>query len=482
VKEPVINPLVLFFVVLCFATISFYFYGPANPLFFNSDQAIHVLMALDFNWPEDAYYWGQNRLGSLLPLVSMPFVAFKSIHPICVLGLFNYCFLVAGFCFIHPHIKSIPGKLFFLFALFFPHPSYHYQLLMGHPYAGQFFAISCSIWFYLKLLNHFSFPNSDWNLRAYVNGFFAFFFALMAVWVSELSLMLFVAYFYHLFNLKWWRKPFSILFAILSILLGVWLLIDLKVMAVSDPKYNEVFLGSVNEINQQWQYFFEQFMDVVLIAKHHSSFQCYYYYFLVFSILFMLYHKRKIDLLLGIILATCILLFFSKWNYRSNFDPKYFTPIMLLSMFWIARQLSAFRFSPKWFLVAGLVVSLGVSTVDYIASTRSSENTFEQYAGIEKLPAGLVFGNYWQVYRLSAVSSGSISGVSIADWDFRNKKNLNHLAQYKNAYLTAEAVQVAEENLNQIHGFKFLPTTKIYLVGFDTLYLMPICNSPIASE
>lgn len=35
----------------------------------NADQVIHALMAERFDWSRDAYYWGQDRLGSLLPFL-----------------------------------------------------------------------------------------------------------------------------------------------------------------------------------------------------------------------------------------------------------------------------------------------------------------------------------------------------------------------------------------------------------------------------
>ena len=35
----------------------------------NADQVIHALMAERFDWSRDAYYWGQDRLGSLIPFL-----------------------------------------------------------------------------------------------------------------------------------------------------------------------------------------------------------------------------------------------------------------------------------------------------------------------------------------------------------------------------------------------------------------------------
>ncbi len=62
-----------FFTIVAIAILFFCSYrafAPLNTPNLNADRAIHVLMAADLKLPQDLYYWGQNRLGSIVPLLS----------------------------------------------------------------------------------------------------------------------------------------------------------------------------------------------------------------------------------------------------------------------------------------------------------------------------------------------------------------------------------------------------------------------------
>jgi len=58
--------------LLLFLLIFFSFYNFAEIYFplLNSDMAITILMAQNLNLPGDLYFWGQDRAGSLIPLLA----------------------------------------------------------------------------------------------------------------------------------------------------------------------------------------------------------------------------------------------------------------------------------------------------------------------------------------------------------------------------------------------------------------------------
>lgn len=53
--------------------ISFRFYSALYYPALNSDNAVTVLMIHYFKLPDDLYFWGQDRLGSLIPLLGQVF-------------------------------------------------------------------------------------------------------------------------------------------------------------------------------------------------------------------------------------------------------------------------------------------------------------------------------------------------------------------------------------------------------------------------
>lgn len=62
---------------LLFLFISYQFYIRFSLWHFkglNSDHAIHILMAESFDYTKDWYYWGQNRLGSFIPMLGAIFI------------------------------------------------------------------------------------------------------------------------------------------------------------------------------------------------------------------------------------------------------------------------------------------------------------------------------------------------------------------------------------------------------------------------
>ncbi|MCF8255825.1 MAG: hypothetical protein K9J84_14705, partial [Bacteroidia bacterium] len=246
------------------ALVSYFFFGPLNPKFFNSDQAIHVLMTCDFNWTEDAYYWGQNRLGSFLPLLASPIYQATNIHPIFLLGFLNFLFLLIAYYFLQKHIESNYGKLFFLLALFFPHPTYYYLLLIGHPYGAQILCLTLSVHTYILFKRKLENDYSKISGLVYLYLFLFFVFSTLSVWINELSLLLFLGIFLSLLRsklngkyffaevLKNWRHYKYLWFtSIFLVYLGYSFIHYLKVNAFQDAEYSKTFIFSKEDILKQ---------------------------------------------------------------------------------------------------------------------------------------------------------------------------------------------------------------------------------------
>jgi hypothetical protein len=91
--QKVLTPLIIGALII----VSFLFHSSLFSPLLNSDSAVVVLMIYDFHLPQDLYYWGANRFGSLIPLIGQLF--YKGLHftPIASEAISHYLILIAGF-------------------------------------------------------------------------------------------------------------------------------------------------------------------------------------------------------------------------------------------------------------------------------------------------------------------------------------------------------------------------------------------------
>lgn len=484
-QNTILSRYLLYLISFLAAISSFYFYGPLNSYFFNSDQAIHVLMLNNFDWPADAYYWGQNRLGSFLPILGLPFYKLLNIHPIYILGVLNFAFILGSYWILQRYIKSIWGNLLLIAILFYPHPTYYYLLLIGHPYAGQIFCLSLSIHFFIKFKNSFLESYSNPTVKVNWYTFLFILFSFLSIWINELSAMLYLGYFLYLFPLQIGsnrffthlikeRKQFVKLWAITlaSLLLGITFILYTKAYAYSDPSYGRIFITTISTIIEQGGYLLNQLLHIVLLRNHHSVFQCVFYFGFTLSVALIL-KKKGMDVLFKTLLITSILLFFVYWNYRSHFDVKYYIPVYVAAFFWIGYHFNSYPKPMQAVLFLAIAIPLYLSNADFISITRSDKSTLGMYEQANAIPAGVAYGEYWDVYRLSGATAGRIEGISKNDWDFRNRHKLETLRTYEHWFFYSKNLpdslkQIGSEQV-VLTDIKLKNTGKQYQLMSDTL-------------
>lgn len=77
--------------------ISFHAYAGFLAVDFDADQAIHVLMTADLQLPADLYYWGQQRGGSILPVLGNVLLQHSRLSPIEAVSYAQYFVLGIGY-------------------------------------------------------------------------------------------------------------------------------------------------------------------------------------------------------------------------------------------------------------------------------------------------------------------------------------------------------------------------------------------------
>lgn len=477
----------LYLISLLAGVCSFYYYGPLNYHFFNSDQAVQVLMTTSFEWPADAYYWGQNRLGSFLPILGVPIYKLFGIHPIWVLGILNFAFILISYWVIQPYLKSIWGNLLVVGILFFPHPTYIYLNLIGHPYAGQILCLTLSIHYFIRFKNSFLESFERPTTKVYWQLIISIFFSILSIWINELSTMVYLGYFltlypikigsdlFFIYALKEWKNLIKLWVSfIASLIFGIAFILYSKANSYTDPSYGRIFITTISTIIEQGKNLINQILSILFLSNHHSIFQCVFYYSFAGIVLLILKKKKGYDVVFKTLLVSSILLFFVYWNYRSNFDAKYYIPIYVGAFVWLAYHINSFSKSTQFILFLMLAIPLYLSNTDYISITRNNKNTLQMFEQADAIPDGIAYGEYWDVYRLSGATAGRIQGISKNEWDFRNRHKINSLLTYDYWFLYAKnlndsAKKTGSEQilLERIH---LKNSGKKYPLQNDTLY------------
>lgn len=172
-----IQSIIIFGIII----LSFFLFSTAFYPFISSDDALNVLMAHSYELPHDLYCWGQDRGGTLIPLISQIFIKPFGISALWAVSISYY--LVLGFGFLGFSTLFKNKKLLLLLALFWFFPYQRFSQLLVFPIGMGYSMLGFSI-FFIRKINWkkrllFHFPNL---LRI---GMIAIIW-LLAVWCSDL--------------------------------------------------------------------------------------------------------------------------------------------------------------------------------------------------------------------------------------------------------------------------------------------------------
>lgn len=444
---------VLYFGALVFIfCISFIYYAPCNYAYYNSDHAIHVLMSKDLQLPRDFYYWGQNRLGSLLPTVAFLISRLVRAHPLYVCTFTQLAFLFTGFLLLSAQIKNRFLKVAMCALIFLPLSEYNALILIGHPYSSQLFAGVMFVFFLGRLKKHIltsGLVSTGNMLYALFLSGLAVFFWIVGVWVSEFNaiLILIIPYFVWFdkqlktFFINGLKKVRNILFCVLSLaflFLAYYSYKQVKEPAVVDDLYEKTFIDNVPDLKKNACFFLEK-LQTSLFYKDTSFVENTFNWFLILLTVLIIirqYQQRKKQnyrflVLPNFLFFICIvatgLLFFSSWNLRSEFCPRYFTPVYIMFCFGLLLFLDQeFYRSEIKAVVSGSVLILSTAFCYKAVIEKKLPGPFGQYGEYQKLPKGTIIGDYWDAYKIGSIAIDSLKPLAfdymqVRNWSWRDE-------------------------------------------------------------
>ncbi len=315
--------------------LSFYYYSSLFYPVLNSDNAVTILMIHSFNLPNDIYFWGQDRMGSLIPLIGqIPFKLFN-FSALVSEAITHYLILLLGFLAFSSLLRSYFYKIIFAIIWLFPPMrlidvtqfafGIHYSLI----------AISC----YLFNLS----DKENIQTKPLLYHFILLLITLIliaSVWVSDMALMsvfllLVIQLFYYLRKNKLSKLAFKnpkLYYAMIGVLVGYIVIQYAK--SISSGKQDYATFSDIKSILQSIIIFYNTITDIYLF-KANEPFTSIYAYMVIIVIGFYFVVLRKIKInesdqkwtvfFLSDAIVVFVIIIISQWTFLNNVPRRYFT-------------------------------------------------------------------------------------------------------------------------------------------------------------
>lgn len=447
--------------VLCVTAIVLYSFFSCSPLYYNyysSDNAIHVLMASNFDFSTDLYYWGQDRLGSIVPMLAVLPVK-MGCSPVYAVAVVQYLLLLGGFLFFSSFISNKIFKLALCLTWFLPLSVFFAHVEIGHPYTGQLFFLGLALYSFEK--KYIPSRSSTWLFVSV----FAF---LLSAWVSDLMLFVLPIYLFYIalslakieenekyFNIKIPRFSFKRLLPIIGAVLSglMFIVLAKKTAPGSHPEYDLVF-SPVSKITEGLSLVTNKISDTVIfkvfnVLLSYQALAC----VILSAVLIIYWFKYKKwhekPFVIKFLFLTTIVTFFivvcSHWVELSKYEARYFTFTyysFLLFLFMAADRLRKKQFS-RIAIILSVIIALSTSIDNFVFN--HIEVSSSRYLTVKKLKeitdelgdCGII-GDYWTSYNIASADPAHVVATSYNNYWERKPELGNAVMQKKNIYLVKD--------------------------------------------
>lgn len=419
---------------------SFFLYSTTFYPAVNSDMAINVLMANDFSWPDDVYFWGQNRLGSFIPMTANALMQATGISAVLAVSLCNYLVITLGFLGFSTLFKARFSKLIFALLWFFPFQSFLGLNVfpLGLSYGLFGFAILLFQGVNLKEVKWFSLRNLTLSILILAT-------LVCAVWISDLMMVtlciLWCSILFRIILSRNFRNRRHYTYLLLhSIFLLVIFFIDLvyfKSLAVVEIKD----FGGLNSLDQLgeafsivggglWFRFFSSGLNIitlgsyVLLTSLVIGLYCFVLRFLTYVTLkdfWTSFFFLDFFGILGVI-------FLSHWVLLNEMGNWYFVAPYISASIWILRIFEKENvFNGMKFRIAFLlgVLCINVGPIwEHFRVFGNYNSTVAQVRELDHLGKIGVVGTYWESYKFSLAYPKKVLSTPHQGSDIRKKERI----------------------------------------------------------
>ncbi|MBW4684342.1 MAG: hypothetical protein KME40_04430 [Komarekiella atlantica HA4396-MV6] len=432
----------------------------------NSDGAVHALMAHDLKLPEDLYYWGQNRLGSIVPILGHYLTKITSFSSIKSVSIVQFLFICLGYWVLANLFRNFLSKVIFALIWFFPTSIFSDLVRLAHPYAPQFCFIGIGI---QLLLNFEAFSRNQNIYKNYFLIFISIIFIYASLWISDFSIIIlmilnvtFLLYFLKEITKINVKICYSLTLLVAN-LVGVFFIIYAK--SNSSFYYSE-YTG-LNNTQETW-FIVKKIIDN---TKHNILFQnnnlflslwtilvFVFTTFIIYIYVFKKINSQKIPKVFYIIMMNAILGLFiiilSKWVFINQGEPRYFIPIYILiwlSILVLIESTEGVIQKKMYGITLAIAIISCLTLPSYVFSLEKAEPKIQQMQEIKTLGQVGIIGDYWTSYLIGAINPELLAVTPHDKATVRCLKCVDRVIESEMIYLVKE--QWLENFPNQIKQF-----------------------------
>lgn len=442
--------------IMLIIILSFFSFSEAYYPFLNSDSALNILMTHTYHLPQDIYCWGQDRGGTLIPLIGHFLYKVFSIHPIYACALAHYLVLTIGFLFLAKMLNSKLARLVLAIVWFLP-PAHMADFVL-YPFSTQFSLLAIAFFLIDKLYKKETSilkKNFIIALICIIN--------IGAIWVSDLSVIsicLLIAFIFFYF-LKNQVKPFSVkdavnrllekpaLYLIFFFFLAGCLFIFLaKTHAMKTTSYSEKYLNNFSEIRQSIGIFFRSILELFSFTVKDPLTGVYLISLAIAAIVLLIIRKHfllksnfvfnwSLFFLINAVLSIA-LLFHSHWAFLNGVNRRYFTVVYislwLAFLFYADRKLIFKNKIISASLILVMICSLisGTYLLNFPVHLKPAVELAAEFKSLGKIG---IISEYWNSYINACPDPDNIKITPNDHETYRSEKMIDEVFDQPKLYI-----------------------------------------------
>jgi hypothetical protein len=426
----------------------------------NSDIAVNILMAADFHLPGDLYFWGQDRAGSMIPLLASPLIRITGISPVIAVSLIHYFILVLGFSALASLMKGKMPVILLCMVWFLP--PWHFQDFVVLLFGIQASFVAIGLYFLRKLFGGGIVTLQPVWTGAFILSIICGIWVSDLVWVSGLALILLGSFMViegrkdkEFISVIKSRITFRNIITFLAFLLaGILFLIYAKSTAVKIPDYNRHIVNSFHEMTVTVAIVAGSVLKVFLFSSENAVESLFAWIALagvpIFLVLFIRSCRRlpsfRSNPLFWFFLFEGLMLFgsmvMSHWVFINGAGRRYFSLCFFsfsVSLLFLADGVD-FRGKRLSMLILfmAFVVSAGSAISGFWYPVRRPA-TVDVLSGFTHLGQAGVIAEYWNAYRTSGASPLNIVATPREEDQVRNPALVGKLFDQPSLYIIRDS-------------------------------------------
>lgn len=416
-QTPRKEQLAFYGLIVLIILLSYSFYSSSNYALLNSDDGMAILMAHYFDLPGDFYCWGQDRLGSLIPLMSQVFIKLFGTSAITAVSFSNYLILILGYIGFSSLLKTRFSKIALALILFFPFQRFIdiTRFTIGVEYCLIGFALFLALKIRFENKSLFNFRNHF--LLATVTLILG-----LSIWASDLAavtiaVLLFTLYVRHYRKNHTLRiRPEVIFYLIAGIAFWTWFILLAKSYAVVKTQ-QFASLNGFGEMLRGISMMVQSTVDVLLLKDGDYLTGIYVWLLIPFLCLVVwLVMRKKVN-------------FLSEDRFKVQFLTLDFLTVMgvILISHWVLINEMGRRYFVGNYITLSLIVLLLIENLNLIRKTKIVVQGF--------LLTILGVGALSPLYNMQFVTIKTLQPMSGKGDEFKQLGEIGIIADYWNAYV-----------------------------------------------